>query len=81
MLKLFTLNMSLIWPLFAMILIDVLEVDNMVLVVSLVGTFRNGISANYGTYCRQSWTLPVLIMSKLLCNITLHLRILPTIEV
>ena len=34
----YTLNMSLIWPLFAMILIDVLEVDNMVLVAfSLVG--------------------------------------------
>ena len=61
------LNMSLIWPLFAMILIQVLEVDNIVLVAfSLVGAVSEmAFQPVMGRLVDRVGPLPVLIMSRI----------------
>ena len=63
----YTLNMSLIWPLFAMILIKVLEVDNMVLVAfSLIGAVSEmAFQPIMGRLVDRVGPLPVLIMSRI----------------
>ena len=59
--------MSLIWPLFAMILIEVLEVDNIVLVAfSLVGAVSEmAFQPIMGRLVDRVGPLPVLIMSRI----------------
>jgi len=63
----YALNMSLIWPLFAMILIEVLEVDNIVLVAfSLVGAVSEmAFQPIMGRLVDRVGPLPVLIMSRI----------------
>ena len=63
----YALNMSLIWPLFAMILIQVLEVDNIVLVAfSLVGAVSEmAFQPVMGRLVDRVGPLPVLIMSRI----------------
>jgi len=63
----YTLNMSLIWPLFAIILIEVLEVDNVTLVVfSLIGAISEMIfQPIMGRLVDRVGPLPVLIMSRI----------------
>jgi MFS family permease len=63
----YTLNMSLIWPLFAIILIKVLEVDNMVLVVfSVIGAISEmAFQPIIGRLVDRVGPLPVLIMSRI----------------
>ena len=62
----YTLNMSLIWPLFAIILIKVLEVDNMVLVIfSVIGAISEmAFQPIIGRLVDRVGPLPVLIMSR-----------------
>ena len=63
----YTLNMSLIWPLFAIILIKVLEVDNMVLVAfSVIGALSEmAFQPIMGRLVDRVGPLPVLIMSRI----------------
>ena len=63
----YTLNMSLIWPLFAIILIKVLEVDNMVLVAfSVIGAISEmAFQPIMGRLVDRVGPLPVLIMSRI----------------
>jgi MFS family permease len=63
----YTLNMSLIWPLFAIILIKVLEVDNMVLVAfSVIGAVSEmAFQPIMGRLVDRVGPLPVLIMSRI----------------
>ena len=63
----YTLNMSLIWPLFAIILIKVLEVDNIVLVIfSLIGAVSEMIFQPFmGRLVDRVGPLPVLIISRI----------------
>jgi MFS family permease len=63
----YTLNMSLIWPLFAIILINVLEVDNKVLVAfSVVGALSEmAFQPIMGRLVDRVGPLPVLIMSRI----------------
>jgi len=63
----YTLNMSLIWPLFAIILITVLEVDNMVLVAfSVIGAISEmAFQPIMGRLVDRVGPLPVLIMSRI----------------
>ena len=63
----YALNMSLIWPLFAMILIQVLEVDNIILVAfSLVGAVSEmAFQPVMGRLVDRVGPLPVLIMSRI----------------
>jgi len=63
----YALNMSLIWPLFAIILIQVLEVDNIVLVAfSLVGAVSEmAFQPVMGRLVDRVGPLPVLIMSRI----------------
>jgi len=63
----YTLNMSLIWPLFAIILIKVLEVDNMVLVTfSVIGAISEmAFQPIIGRLVDRVGPLPVLIMSRI----------------
>ena len=63
----YALNMSLIWPLFAIILIEVLEVDNLVLVAfSLVGAVSEmAFQPVMGRLVDRVGPLPVLIMSRI----------------
>ena len=63
----YALNMSLIWPLFAMILIEVLEVDNIVLVAfSLVGAVSEmAFQPIMGRLVDRVGPLPALIMSRI----------------
>ena len=63
----YALNMSLIWPLFAMILIEVLEVDNIILVAfSLVGAVSEmAFQPIMGRLVDRVGPLPVLIMSRI----------------
>ena len=63
----YTLNMSLIWPLFAIILIKVLEVDNMVLVAfSAIGAVSEmAFQPIMGRLVDRVGPLPVLIMSRI----------------
>ena len=80
----YTLNMSLIWPLFAMILIQVLEVDNMVLVAfSLVGAASEmAFQPIMGRIVDKVGPLPVLIMSRIgFAILPFIYAFFPTIEV
>ena len=63
----YTLNMSLIWPLFAIILIKVLDVDNMVLVAfSVIGALSEmAFQPIMGRLVDRVGPLPVLIMSRI----------------
>jgi MFS family permease len=63
----YTLNMSLIWPLFAIILIKVLEVDNKVLVAfSVIGAVSEmAFQPIMGRLVDRVGPLPVLIMSRI----------------
>lgn len=63
----YTLNMSLIWPLFAIILIKVLEVDNIILVIfSLIGAISEMVfQPIMGRLVDKVGPLPVLIMSRI----------------
>jgi len=63
----YALNMSLIWPLFAMILIQVLEVDNIILVAfSLIGAISEmAFQPVMGRLVDRVGPLPVLIMSRI----------------
>ena len=80
----YTLNMSLIWPLFAMILIQVLEVDNIVLVAfSLVGAASEmAFQPIMGRIVDKVGPLPVLIMSRIgFAILPFIYAFFPTIEV
>ena len=63
----YVLNMSMLWPLFAMILIKVLEVDNMVLVAfSVIGALSEmAFQPIMGRLVDRVGPLPVLIMSRI----------------
>ena len=63
----YTLNMSLIWPLFAIILLNVLEVDNMVVVAfSVIGALSEmAFQPIMGRLVDRVGPLPVLIMSRI----------------
>ena len=80
----YTLNMSLIWPLFAMILIQVLEVNNMILVTfSLIGAASEmAFQPIMGRIVDKVGPLPVLIMSRIgFAILPFIYAFFPTIEV